>query len=181
VSDPLERPIETDRLVLRPMRPDDAEELFEILRAPEIGVAMREPPAADVADVRVRIESWIRGPGADRNERWLNWLGRTRDDRAVAHLSATIRGRSAWLAWIVAVERQRRGYATEAACRIMDHLARNGIPTFLASIRPGHEASEGVARNLAMLPTNELAGDERVWRSTGVAEVVGRRRLERRI
>ena len=48
----------------------------------------------------------------------------------------------------------------------MEHLARPGIRTFLASIPLRNEASEGVARNLGLRVTNELNGDERIWRAT---------------
>ncbi|HUL86046.1 MAG TPA: GNAT family N-acetyltransferase [Actinomycetota bacterium] len=165
MSDALSRPIETDRLSLRPMRPADAEDLFAIMRDPAIGAAMHEPSPENVAVVRARIASWIRGPGSDADERWLNWIARTDDGRPVAHLAATIHGRVAWLAWVVGVEHQRRGYATEAARGVMDRLATNGIGAFAASIRDGHEASEGVARHLGLHVTDEIIAGERVWRT----------------
>lgn len=162
---PLERPLETDRLTLRPMRPGDADDLYAILRDPAIGAWMRETPPENELEVRARIESWVRGPAPESGERWLNWLARTHDGRAVAHLSATVRGTSAWLAWIVAVERQRLGFATEAARAVKDQLVGEGIDGFAASIRAGHEASEGVARNLGMRVTEEVVDGERVWRT----------------
>jgi RimJ/RimL family protein N-acetyltransferase len=165
MSDALDAPIATDRLSLQPMRPADAEDLFEIMRDPAIGASMGEPPPESVAAVRARIESWISGPGSEDDERWINWIARTHDGSPVAHLSATIRGSLAWLAWIVGVESQRRGYATEAARALKDHLATNGIGTFAATIRAGHEASEGVARNLGLLVTDEVIKGEQVWRT----------------
>jgi RimJ/RimL family protein N-acetyltransferase len=165
MPDPLEQPLETERLSLAPMRPSDAEDLFEILRDPAIGVWMDEAPPEDAAEVRARIESWMRGPGGGNEERWLNWLARTPDGSPVAQLSATLQGASAWLAWIVSVQRQRSGYATEAARAIKDRLASSGVGTFLASIPAGHEASEGVAGKLGLVVTDEVAHGERVWRS----------------
>ena len=165
MSDALSQPIETERLSLRPMKPADAEDLFAIMRDPAIGAALHEPPPESVAAVRARIEEWIRGPGSEADERWLNWIARTDGGLPVAHLAATIHGRVAWLAWVVGVERQRRGYATEAARAVMDRLATNGIRTFAASIRDGHEASEGVARHLGLRVTDEVVAGERVWRT----------------
>ena len=104
-------------------------------------------------------------PGSEQDERWLNWIARTPDDRPVAHIAATVRGSLAWLAWIVGVDHQRRGYATEAALAIMDHLATDGISAFSATIRESHAASEGVAHNLGMLVTDEVIDGERVWRT----------------
>src|SRR3954464_5251272 len=106
-------PIRTERLVLDPIRITDAEALFAILRSRAIGDALGETPPESEEEVRRRIESWIRGP-AERDERWLNWLARTDDGRAVAHLAATIKGLTAWLAWVVGVDYQRKGYASEA-------------------------------------------------------------------
>ena len=47
----------------------------------------------------------------------------------------------------------------------MDLLAKDGVGTFAASIRDGHEASEGVARNLGLRVTDEIVAGERVWRT----------------
>ena len=167
MSDPLDQPIETDRLSLRPMLPAAAQDLFAIMRDPAIGAPMGEPPPESVAAVRERIESWINGPGSEKDERWLNWLARTHDGHPVAHLAATVQGSLAWLAWIVRIESQRCGYATEAARAIMDHLSTNGIGTFAASIHDGHEASEGVAHKLGLLVTDQVVEGERVWRTQG--------------
>jgi RimJ/RimL family protein N-acetyltransferase len=162
VSDSLELSIETERLSLHPVRSDDAEDLFAILRDPVLGELTGDPPPESVAAVRARIERWTLGPGSD-DERWLNWLARM-DGRAVAHLQATVKGSTAWLAWVVAVEVQRRGYATEAARGIMDRLASSGVDGFAATILEGHEASEGVARRLGLVLTDEIVDGERVWR-----------------
>jgi RimJ/RimL family protein N-acetyltransferase len=165
MSDLLERSIETERLFLRPLVPADAEDLYSIMQDPAIGTFTGDPPPESVDAVRARIEGWKQGPASQSGDRWLNWLARTSEGDAVAHLSATVHGRAAWLAWIVATERQRRGYATEAARGIRDHLEVNGVMTFFASIAEGHAASEGVARNLGMRLTQRTVDGERVWRA----------------
>ena len=161
----MSKPIATARLVLRPIRPQDAGDLFEIMRDPAIGAAMGEQPPASASVMQDRIEEWMRGPGPDKDERWLNWLARTQDGHPVAHLAATVQRSLAWLAWIVAVEYQRQGYATEGAGAIMAHLAAHGVGTFAASIPKGHLASEVVARNLDMRLTDEIVDGERAWRT----------------
>lgn len=165
VSSTLASRIDTDRLSLQPLRPADAEDLFGIMCDPAIGAPMGELPPKSAAVMRKRIEEWMRGPGPGKDERWLNWLVRTQDGSPVAHLGATVQGSLAWLAWIVTVEQQRRGYATEAAHAIMGHLATSGVRTFAASIPEGHEASEGVARHLGLLATDQTVHGERVWRT----------------
>jgi RimJ/RimL family protein N-acetyltransferase len=159
--------LDTDRLSLEPVRLADAEDMFEIMRDPAIGALMGEPPPESVAVMRERIEEWIRGPGPQKDERWLNWLARTHEGSSVAHLAATVQGSSAWLAWVVAVKTQRRGFATEAARAIMGYLSKSGVGAFAASIPEGHAASEGVARNLGLAMTDEVVGGERVWRTLG--------------
>jgi RimJ/RimL family protein N-acetyltransferase len=167
MTDPFRGTIETARLTLEPMRIDDADDLYAIMRDPAVGAPMGELPPESVDVMRARIASWMAGPEPASSERWLNWLARTREGRPVGHLSATVRVEVAWLAWVVGVEHQRRGYATEAASGMRDHLAANGISTFAATILPGHLASEGVARNLALALTDEVVDGERVWRSVG--------------
>jgi RimJ/RimL family protein N-acetyltransferase len=104
-------------------------------------------------------------PGtAESDERWLNWLARTDDGRAVAHLAATIMGSTAWLAWIVGVDYQRQGYASEAGHAIVEWLSANGVSRFAASVPEGYAASEGVARKLGLVLTDERVGGERVFR-----------------
>jgi RimJ/RimL family protein N-acetyltransferase len=161
---PEARTLVTERLTLAPIEVSDADDLFEILRDPRIGGAMLEDPPASVDVVRSNIASWRAGPPPDREDAWLNWLARTASGRAVAQLAATVQPRGTWLAWIVGVDHQRRGYATEAATAVLRSLSEQGVRTFLASIRDGHAASEGVARNLGFAPTDELADGERVWR-----------------
>jgi RimJ/RimL family protein N-acetyltransferase len=158
--------ITTERLHLTPIEVDDADDLYAILRDPRIGGAMLEesPPSVDV--VRSNIVSWLRGPPAEREEAWLNWLVRTHRGTAVGQLAATVQPRGTWLAWIVGVEHQGLGYASEAARGVTDSLTAQGVTTYLASIREGHDASERVARSLGFELTDETADGERVWSLT---------------
>lgn len=155
--------ITTDRLTLTPIDVEDAATLYGILRDPRIGAAMLEEPPASVDVVRTNIASWLSGPPAEREEAWLNWLARTHSGTAVGQLAATVQPRGTWLAWIVAVEHQGRGYASEAARGVMASLNGQGVTTYLASIREGHDASERVARSLGFALTDELSDGERVW------------------
>jgi RimJ/RimL family protein N-acetyltransferase len=159
-------PILTTRLTLRPIRPEDASDLFSILRDPAIGLWTGDEPPPDVTEVRRLIEAWGRGPEPGLDERWLNWFARTHAGDPVGHLQATVHGSSAALAWVVATPLQRRGYASEAALGVIGHLRRLNVVTFTASIAEGHAASEGVARRLGMVPTAQRLEGERVWRLT---------------
>jgi RimJ/RimL family protein N-acetyltransferase len=157
--------ITTERLTLTPIEVSDADDLYAIRRDARIAHAMLEEPPASVDVVRTNIVSWLHGPPAEREEVWLNWIARTHDGDSVGQLAATVQPRGTWLAWIVAVEHQGRGYASEAGRGVIDSLAVDGVTTFLASIREAHEPSERVARSLGFTLTNEQADGERVWRA----------------
>jgi RimJ/RimL family protein N-acetyltransferase len=161
---PEARELTTERLTLRPIDVEDADDLYGILRDPRIGGAMHEDPPASVDVVRANIARWRQGPPPEREEAWLNWLARTHGGEPVGQLAATVQRQGTWLAWIVGVDHQGRGYASEGARGVIASLGAQGVSTILASIREGHEPSERVARSLGFDLTDALADDERVWR-----------------
>ena len=115
--------------------------------------------------MRATIERWMAHDPADP-EHWRNWVVRRGSDgRVVGHVQATVRGTVAELAWVIAVEMQGRGFATEAARAAARSLRDDdGIGTLEATIAEGHVASEGVARHLGLVVTDEIRDGERVWR-----------------
>ena len=159
----------TERLRLTPLRPEDAQEMFEVMRDPVLGAFTGEPPPASPDALRDRYVAWQAG-SSDGREVWCNWIARRGEDgRAVGHLAATVSGSTAWLAWIVDAGLQRQGYATEAARAVGTWLrSALDVTVLAASIPAGHEASEGVARNLGLSLTDEIMDGERVWRGPAV-------------
>lgn len=156
-------PLQTVRLSLAPISSDDATDLYDVLADPSLGWWTGEAAPADVDEVRRRIRGWSAHEPVE--QRWRNWLVRRRDhDRPVGYVQATVIGPRARLAWVVRVDAQRQGYATEAARAVMDALRADGVRTFEATIATGHEASEGVAWNLGLVATDEVEDGERVWR-----------------
>ena len=150
------RPVEADTL-------DDAQALFEVLADPALGWWTGEAAPADVDEVRERIRTWTEHEPDD--QRWHNWIARRIDDgRPVGYVQATVVGPRARLAWVIRVDAQRQGYATEAATAVVDRLSADGVGIFEATIAAGHEASEGVAWHLGMEATDEVEDGERVWR-----------------
>ncbi len=101
-------------------------------------------------------------------EVWLNWVARLRADSRPVGIQATIavrEGRArAWVAWVVGVDWQNRGFATEAARALVDCLRKRSVDEVVAHIHPGHRASEVVAARAELRPTEDLAEGERVWR-----------------
>jgi hypothetical protein len=101
-------------------------------------------------------------------EVWVNWIVRRRaDSRAVGTVQATvqIRDATALVAWVIGVEWQRQGFASEAARALVDWLQQRGIDDVAAHIHPEHRASAIVASRAGLEPTDEEADGERVWRT----------------
>jgi RimJ/RimL family protein N-acetyltransferase len=146
--------IETQRLMLEPLRVDHAEEMLSVLGDHRLytytGWRAAQSRGAGLA---VR-ETGCRAIG--RRVAGLAELdySRKRDPARCRDRSATISAEqssmSAELAWVLGVAHQGRGYATEAISAIVAWLRRHPVDTFAAHIRSGHEASEGVARRVGL-------------------------------
>ena len=108
------------------------------------------------------------GHSADGTQGWLNWFARHRDSgAAVGTVQATMASEEgqtcAWIAWIVAVPHQGRGYAGEAAAAMSAWLRQNGVSVLIAHVHPDHRASIGVARRVGLAPTNVMVDGEVRW------------------
>jgi len=158
-------PIETDRLVLVPLRPADAREMMPVLADPALYVFTgSEPPG--LVELTSRYRAWAQGsPRA--GETWHNWVIRLGPDGpAIGHLQATMLddGRSADIAWLVGLVWQGRGYASEAAVALVGWLEACGVDAITAYVHPDNVASGRVAGNAGLAPTSELVGGEVAWR-----------------
>jgi RimJ/RimL family protein N-acetyltransferase len=103
-------------------------------------------------------------------EVWLNWIVRRRaDSRAVGTVQATVRtGDSrptALVAWVIGIEWQGEGFASEAAKALVDWLRERGIDDVAAHIHPEHRASAVVATRARLEPTDDEVDGEQVWRT----------------
>jgi len=91
---------------------------------------------------------------------------------AIGSLQATIvtneGRRTAYVAWVVGVPWQGRGFASEAARAVVAWLRERGADEIRAHIRPGHGASEAVAARAGLEPCDEYVAGERVWRTSSV-------------
>jgi RimJ/RimL family protein N-acetyltransferase len=155
----------TKRLVLTPLREDDATEMVQVLSfAALYSYTGGEPPSLE--ELRERYQQLLDGPHSPR-EVWHNWVVRIADaGGAIGVVQTTIRDTTADVAWMIAPPWQRRGYATEAAIAMCEWLERYGVETITAHIHPDHVASKRVAEAVGLKPTDEIDDDgEAVWRS----------------
>lgn len=160
--------IDTERLRLRPMRPDDAGALFPVTDDERLHAFTGGVPDT-MDELRSRLDVWAHERSSDGRQAWLNWVVRAADDRRVLGAAqATVErgedGPRAVVAWMVGSRHQQRGFASEAARAMIEWLQTQGVLRVDAHIHPGHQASAGVARNAGLTPTTETVGGEVVWR-----------------
>ncbi|MGH2858590.1 MAG: GNAT family N-acetyltransferase [Solirubrobacteraceae bacterium] len=166
---PAPGPLESERLVLEPLRTEHADEL-----APVLGDAALyryiggRPP--DAAEVHARVARQLAGRAPDGHERWLNWTVRERRrGRVVGTVQATVTREHgcqiAELAWVIGVAHQRQGFASEAAGLVAVWLRSLDVRLLRAHIHPDHDASNAVARAIGLTPTDVIKDGERCWES----------------
>ena len=159
--------IETSRLVLRPLRVDDADEMVQVLSDPALHEFTGGEPAT-LDELRARFSGWAAGSGSP-DEVWLNWIVWSRTDRAaVGTVQATIvhpaGDSTAFVAWTIGVPWQGHGYASEAASALVGWLAERGVGSVVAHVHPQHLASAAVAARAGLRVTSESVDGEVVWR-----------------
>jgi RimJ/RimL family protein N-acetyltransferase len=151
--------IRTERLELRPLVADDADDLVELLDDPLVN----EWLGPDLADLRERFTRWESRRSPDGSQVWLNWAARRLDDGApVAWVQATVKGPAAEVAYATLPSQRRRGYTAEAVRAVSGWL---DVASLEAHIEASNEGSAGVARAIGLHPTDELHDGEVVWRS----------------
>jgi RimJ/RimL family protein N-acetyltransferase len=160
--------ITTERLVLVPLQAEDADELCDLLYDDRLHEFIGGPPQS-------RLELYDRfvllAAGSPRaSETWMNWIVRRRlDSQPVGTVQATVRHvderEVARLGWMVGVEWQNQGYASEAAVALVKWVRRQGVEDIGANIHPDHEASATVATRAGLHLTEEEFEGERVWRA----------------
>ena len=158
----------TPRLLLTPLRVDDADALADVLNDERLHEFIGGRPPTR-AELRARYRKMEVGSGNPR-EVWLNWIVRLRATaEPVGTVQATVTSDgllwTAHVAWVIGVPWQSQGFATEAAGALADWLLARGASTLLATIHPDHAVSEGVAARIGLHRTDEQIGGERVWRS----------------
>lgn len=160
--------ITTERLVLMPLRAEDADELCDLLHDDRLHEFIGGKPESRL-ELRDRFVLLAAGSPL-AGESWLNWVVRRRlDSQAVGTVQATIRpadGREvARLGWMIGVEWQNQGYASEAAIALVKWVRRLGVEDIGANIHPDHDASATVATRAGLHRTEEEFEGERVWRA----------------
>ncbi len=161
--------LETERLVLRPPRLEDATAAAEMLGDPEVMRVLGGEPVQP-ADVPAVVEKWIRrwglngvGPFVVERRGDGRFLGRAGvlvwDTRTWTHCSLAEVGEHAQpeIGWALARAHWGRGYATEAGRAVRDWArAERGFDRLISLIAPANVASRRVAERLGARPTETV-------------------------
>jgi RimJ/RimL family protein N-acetyltransferase len=140
--------LRTARLLLRGLRESDAEAVVEVFAAPEMSEFYDFPEAATRRMVRKRLDG-RHPPGMG------HWV--VEHEGAViglAHLrpSAELPGDLTEIGWYVAHAHWGRGYATEAATRLLSHgLTTLAAPAVWALVHEANHTSLKLAARLGFL------------------------------
>lgn len=158
-----------EKLGLRPLTVDDAFAMVGVLGSPALYTYTGgEPPGLD--ELTWRYSVLARGESADGTERWLNFvitIGTAA--QPIGFVQATIPAGSGptQIGWLVGIPWQGRGFATRAVQLLLEELDRQDITQVVAHIHPDHSASQRVARNVGMVPTDEIVDGEVRWVGRG--------------
>ena len=160
--------IVTERLALVPLQVEDAEEMAGVLGDQRLHefIGANRTRSPDCASVNAKLV--VGSP--DQDEVWLNWIVRRRSDaQPIGTMQATLTMRdgeaTANIAWVIGVDWQNQGFASEAARALVGWLRQHGANNVVAYIHPDHQASAAVALRAGLRPTDEQADGERVWRA----------------
>lgn len=143
--------LETDRLVLEPLIPRHADEMFAPLQDVRLYEFIPQDPPLSVAALRERYGRLARGRSPEGDETWLNWAARERQTNAiVGTFQATVYlNGTADIAYIVFVGAQRRGFAAEGYAAMIRHLERDlGVRIAGADIDTRNSASIALIERL---------------------------------
>ena len=163
----------TERLTMRPFRPDDLDPLFAVMTTDQVRAAFHVPDAYSRADAWAVLTSFtglweLKGVG-----QWA--LEERGSGRFVGRAGLYWRTEPEWpgveVGWLLDPTVWGRGYATEAGARAVEFGFHDvGERTLYSVILPENARSEAVARRLGFAPGEERvlphfpSAAHRIWR-----------------
>ena len=157
--------IPSARLSLVPLAVSDAEEMVGVLSADALYTFTGGTPPG-LGELRDRYARLAVGRSPDGSQEWCNWIVRREPGgQAVGYVQATIMdsGARAEIAWVIGLDWQGHGFASEAARALVAWLDSRGVTIIQAHVHPEHAASAAVARRAGLLPTGHFDDGEQLW------------------
>jgi [ribosomal protein S5]-alanine N-acetyltransferase len=113
----------TQRLRLEPLEQWHAQVLFEGLRDARLYRWLDEKPPESLDYLSRRYQRLQTRQSADGSEIWLNWvILSVTEGRYIGYVQATIRGRTASVAYVLFADAQGKGFAREAVASMIQEL-----------------------------------------------------------
>jgi RimJ/RimL family protein N-acetyltransferase len=112
--------MDLQRLRLRRPRLSDAPAIFESASDPDVARYADWPISTSISSVQERLRAREHEWSSGAEFHWIVTL--PPDDRAIGGIACTISGHAAEFGFLVARRFWRRGYATEAACAIVEWI-----------------------------------------------------------
>jgi RimJ/RimL family protein N-acetyltransferase len=139
-----EKNLETDRLILEPLRRRHAAHLFPALSDRRIYTFIPQDPPTSLLALENRYQQLERRKSPLGDEVWLNWAIRLKQPREyIGTVQATVRqDHSSLLAYELSTDFQGKGYATESCARVIESLfADYGVIEIIALVDTRNAAS----------------------------------------
>lgn len=153
-------PAASDRFVLRPWRPDDADALFAIRSRPEVARWMEDTtPWTDRSQAEETIARWTDLLGAeDGLGVWaIVPVGADEPVGSVSLKPLPNGDGEVEIGWQLHPDAWGHGYAREAAALVLAHGFALGLPRVWAVMWPGNEPSARVCRAIGMADLGVLS------------------------
>ena len=146
-------PLRTERLLLRPMRPDDAEPLADRRSDPEVARYQNWTTPYPIERAQAMVADIVAMDGPADGEWWMLTIAGPDDSTVhgdlVVHL--TWQGRTAEIGYTLAPDAWGQGYAIEAATELVRYLFDDlGVTRVEASLHPDNPASAMVLERIGM-------------------------------
>ncbi|MGZ3675328.1 MAG: GNAT family N-acetyltransferase [Ktedonobacterales bacterium] len=158
MSNPVEVPLTTTRLLLEPLVAAHAPDLFPLLQDDRLYTYIPQEPPLSVDALAARYRRLAARRSPDGQHIWLNWVARLQAAQMyVGTFEATIEpDRTALLAYMIFPPHQGKGYAREGSTAVLEHLVRDyGVRLVAAEIDTRNGASIGVVEALGFVRVAE--------------------------
>ena len=153
-----------ERLRLTPIMGSHAGAMYPILSDRRLYEFTGDEPPESVEALQAWYSRLETRKSPDESQLWLTWLVCiAEDDTAIGHVQATVTESHTDIAWLIGLEWQGNGYASEATTKLVNWLISNDVKSIRACINPNHEASQLVASNAKLSKSNLVEDGEEVW------------------
>lgn len=153
---PCPRALQTERLLLEPLRREHAAAMFPLLQDPTLYTWVDHGPPPSLESLQQRYARLEQRHSPDGREQWLNWIvfARAAPGLPLGVVQATVLpDHCAWVAYEFAAPHRGQGHARESVQAMLAELAASfGVQRFQATVEAANERSIHLLRRLGFHP-----------------------------